>query len=49
MRGCVEPIPGYSVLCQFPEDNMRRTKIYDQEISYGQMVKPPQTTHNVAH
>ena len=31
---CVEPSPGYSVPCQFPEDNTSRTTIYDQEISY---------------
>ena len=45
----VEPIHVYSVLCQFPEDNTSRNTIYDQEMSYSQTVKPPQTTHNVAH
>ena len=49
VSGCVEPSPWYSVLCQFPEENTSITTIYDQEMSYSQMVKPPKTTHNVSH
>ena len=45
----VEPIPGYSVLYRIPEGDTNKTTIYDREMSYSQMVKPPQTTHNVAH
>ena len=45
----VQPSPGYPVLYQIPEGDTRKTTIYDQEISYGQTVKPSQTTHNVAH
>ena len=45
----VEPIPGYSVPCRFPEDSTSRTTIYDLEMSYSQTVKPPQITHNVDH
>ena len=47
--GTVEPNPGYSVTCQFPEGNASRTTIYDQGILYGQTVKPSTKTHNVAH
>ena len=48
MQGCVEPSAGYSVPCRFHKDNTSKTTIYDQEISYGQTVKPLQKTHNVA-
>ena len=44
----VEPSPGYSVPHRFPEGNMSRTTIYFKVISYGQTVKSPPTTHNVA-
>ena len=39
----------YSVLYRIPEGDTNKTTIYDREMSYGQTVKPPQTTHNVAH
>ena len=45
----VELIPGYSVLYRIPEGDTSKTKIYDREMSYGQTVKPSQTTHNVSH
>ena len=41
LRGCVEPSPGYSVPYQIPKGDTRKTTIYDQEMSYGQTVKPP--------
>ena len=41
IRGCVEPSLEYSVPCQLPEEHTIRTTIYEQEIPYGQMVKPP--------
>ena len=31
----VEPSPVYSLLCGFPEVDMSRTTIYDQEMSDG--------------
>ena len=37
----VEPSPGYSVLYQIPEGDTSKTTIYDQKMSYGQMVKQP--------
>ena len=45
----VEPSPGNPVSCRVPESNTIRTTIYDQEMSYGQTVKPTPTTNNVAH
>ena len=45
----IESSPGYSVLYQIPEGETSNSTIYDQEMLYGQTVKPSQTTHNVAH
>ena len=49
MRGCVEPSPRYSVPYKIPEGDTRKTTIYDPEMSYGQTVKAPQDTNNVAY
>ena len=35
-----EPSPGYSFLYQISEGDTSKTTIYDQEMSYGQTVKP---------
>ena len=37
----VEPSPGCSVLYRIPAGDTIKTTIYDQKMSYSQMVKPP--------
>ena len=45
----VETSPGYSDPYLIPEFDTIKITIYDREMSYGQTVKPYQTTHNLAH
>ena len=45
----VELIPGYLAPYRIPEGDTSKTTIYDREMSYGQTVKPSQTTHNLDH
>ena len=45
----VELSPMYSVLYQFTKVDKSRTKIYEQEISNSQTIKPLHTIHNLAH
>ena len=45
----VEPSPGNLFPCIIPKGDTNKTTTYDQEMSYGQTVKPPYTAHNVAH
>ena len=45
----VAPSPGNLFPCIIPKGDTNKTTTYDQEMSYGQTVKPPYTAHNVAH
>ena len=45
----VEPSTRYSFMYRILEGDTSKTTIYDQKMSYGNTVKPSQTTHNVAH
>ena len=49
MQGCVEPSLVYSVLYQFHDFDVIRTKIYDREMPIGHEDKPLHTMYNVYH